>query len=204
MDSIYAQYSSYAPLNQTLNYNTAIPKKSKSKSKNNFNRQHQEFPKYQNNTSLSGYDNNNNNYYSGGNSSLAIGGLQMENSPVSEMYFSRENMKRIQKKIKKEILAQSDGKFRLEQDQDEMDLLIAMRAVFLENTKNLPGNIVSQVKELNELTIDYIVPDMMTNIRQQIGYMKDITTHPTPMDRPLNVNRAGRKTLPSATTIWGF
>ena len=37
-------------------------------------------------------------YYDGGNSSLAIRGMGMENTPLSTEYFSKENMKRIQKK----------------------------------------------------------------------------------------------------------
>lgn len=183
---------SYAQINPSLNYNTAVPKN------NNFE-DYPSFSKYQDNMSYKGEE-----YYCGGNSSLAIGGLQMDNTPVSELYFSRENMKRIQKQIKREVLRESDGKFVLKIDQDEMDLLVAMRAVFFDNAKNLPTNVVRQVKELNKLTLDYIIPDMMTNIKQQIGYLRDISHPPNPMARPLNVNRAGRKTLPSPTTVWGF
>ena len=143
-------------------------------------------------------------YYSGGQSSLAIGGLQMDNTPVSEMYFSRENMNRIQKQIKKEVYRLSNGKFILKHNQDETDLLVAMRAVFLDHSNNLPEHIVSQVKELNIQTLKYIIPDMMSNIKQQLHYLKDIDQPIQTMDRPLNVNRAGRKTLPSVATVWGF
>jgi hypothetical protein len=182
----------YAQINPSLNYNTAVPKNG------NFE-EYPSFSKYQDDMNYKGEE-----YYCGGNSSLAIGGLQMENSPVSELYFSRENMKRIQKQIKREVYNESEGKFNLKRDQDETDLLVAMRAVFLDNAKNLPTNIVRQVKELNKLTLDYIIPDMMTNIKQQVGYLRDISRPPDPIARPINVNRAGRKTLPSSTTIWGF
>ena len=187
----------YAQINPTLNYTTGFPK-----GENPY------FPKYQDNPSFSKYQDNlkygGDDYYCGGNSSLAIGGLQMDNNPVSKLYFSKENIKRLQKQIKREILRESNGKFIVKIDQDELDLLIAMRAVFFENAKNLPTHIVRQVKELNTQTLDYIIPDMMTNIKQQIGYIKDISGPTNPIDRPLNVNRAGRKTLPSATTVWGF
>jgi hypothetical protein len=181
----------YAQINPSLSYNTGVPRER--------GKEDPKFPKYYDNLKYEGDD-----YYSGGNSSLAIGGLQMDNTPVSKLYFSKENMKRLQKQIRREILRESNGKFIIKTDQDEMDLLIAMRAVFFDNAKNLPTHVVRQVKKLNEQTLDYIIPDMITNIKQQIDYLKDIGGPINPIDRPLNVNRAGRKTLPSATTVWGF
>jgi hypothetical protein len=144
------------------------------------------------------------NYYCGGNASMAIRGMQYELTPLSELYFSHENIKRIQKRIKKEIRKQSKGQYKLEVDQDESDLILAMRAVFADNAKHLPNHIVRQVKELNEHTIDYIVPDMLTNLKQHSLYLKRLDQPIQTMDRPLNVNNGGRKTLPSYTSVWGF
>lgn len=128
----------------------------------------------------------------------------MVSSPLSELYFSKENVSRIQRQIKKEIYKRTNGKYQLTVDQNEQDLLVAMRAVYLENTKSLPNHIVRQVKELNKHTINYIVPDMITNIKSQAGYLRDIDAPIVPPDRPLNVSHAGRKTLPSLTSAWGF
>jgi len=127
----------------------------------------------------------------------------MNNTPLSVMYFSNENIKRLQSQLKRAIYNMSDSKFKLDENQNEEDLLLAMRAVFLDNAKNLPTEIVRQVKELNAITIDYIAPDMLTNIKQQYNYLRDISQPLQMMDRPLNVNRAGRRTLPSYTSVWG-
>lgn len=178
----------FADINPKLSYN-------KGTSKNSYE-DRPEFSTYQDNLS-------NNNYYCGGSSSLALRGMQMDNSELSEMYFSDENMERLQRQIRREVYRESNGKFKLEVDQDKSDLLIIMRAVFLENARHLPTKIISQVKELNKLTLEYLIPDLMSNIRQDIGYLRDITTPLKPLDRPLNVNRGGRKTLPSFTTTWG-
>lgn len=137
------------------------------------------------------------------NSALAMRGVGYETA-VSKMYFSRENMRRIQQKIKTAVYRQSKGKFRLDVDQDENDLYLAMRAIYLDNAKNLPHHIVKQVKALNEFVIEFIVPDIMTNIKQQYDYIRDITLPIRPLPQPLNVGRAGRKALPSVTTIWAF
>jgi hypothetical protein len=140
-------------------------------------------------------------YYCGGASELAMKDIGYETA-VSKIFFSKENIKRIQKKIKSEVLRRSNGKFRLDVDQDENDLFIAMRAIFLDNAKNLPKYVVRQVKQLNKFVIEFIIPDIMTNIKQQYDYIKEISNPIRPPPLPLNVSRAGRKALPSTTTIW--
>ncbi len=123
---------------------------------------------------------------------------------VSKVYFSQENMNRIQKAIKKTIFERTRGQFRLDEDQDESDLLVTMRAVFLEHSRFLSFKVIHQVKELNRRTVEYIVPDMITEIKQAYGYIKDINEPIKPIPRPMNVNNAGRRTLPALTSAWGF
>jgi len=123
---------------------------------------------------------------------------------ISKIYFSVENMNRVQKAIKRAIFFKTKGQFRLDEDQDESDLLVTMRAVFIEHSRFLPNKIIRQIKELNRLTVEYIVPDMITEIKQTYGYIKEINEPLKPLPRPMNVNGAGRKTLPSLTTTIGF
>ena len=47
-------------------------------------------------------------------------------TPVGEVFFSQENINRIQKMIKYEIFVRSSGKYKLEIDQKESDLLVVM------------------------------------------------------------------------------
>lgn len=140
--------------------------------------------------------------YCGGKSSQALRGIGMENTPVSVRYFSNENTSKIQHYIKQDIFKRSNGEYILHEDQDELDLLLVMRSIFIDYGKNLPCNIKEQVKELNRITIREIVPGMMTNIQQQIGYIKDISQPIQPISLPVNVNNAGRRSLPSVTNIW--
>src|SRR5437016_2227765 len=87
-------------------------------------------------------------YYCGGGSTLAIRGMQMNNTAVSRLFFSQENIDRIQRKLRSEIYRYTNGRFKLQVDQDEADLLISMRAVFFDNAKNLPDHVIKQVKAL--------------------------------------------------------
>ena len=116
---------------------------------------------------------------------------------ISKIFFSPENMNRVQKAIKRAIFYKTKGQFRLDEDQDESDLLVTMRAVFIEHSRFLPEKIISQVKELNRLIVEYITPDMITEIKQTYGYIKEINEPIKPLPRPMNMNNAGRKTLPS-------
>ena len=125
-----------------------------------------------------------------------------EKNHITVVFFSDENMKRIQKKIREEVIKRTKGQYQLDEDQDESDLTIVMRAIYLDKCKNLPGETVRQVKLLNQQTIDYIVPDLISNIRQYFGYIKDINQPLQPMMRPMNVNSAGRRGLKSITTLW--
>jgi len=141
-------------------------------------------------------------FYCDGMASIATKLQRTDISQLGHAYFSKENIARIQKGIKKKVLEESNGQFYLKSDQDESDLLLAMQKVYEANGQNLPYKINRQVKRLNKMTLEYIVPDMMTNIKQYYGYMKDINRPLQTIPRPLQVNNAGRKQLPSTTSIW--
>jgi len=123
-------------------------------------------------------------------------------SKLSNLFFSDKNIQRIQKMIKKKVFEDTKGKFRLDVDQEYKDVYIVMRAIFLEHARNLPSQEIRQCKRLNEKVINEIVPPMLTEIKQYYGYMREINKPLTPIPREINVNNAGRKTLPSISTLW--
>ena len=198
-----------AEINQTLTYSVSPQSYNSDVSfascaNNTMYEQTPSFDKFQQKIGKNQCTTSGDDYYCGGNSSLALRSVKMDNTKVSELYFSSDNMKRIQKRLRSEVYKLSKGKFRLDIDQDEQDLLIAMRAVYLEYGKNLDKYIVKQVKALNQKTVDYIVPDLMSNVKQYYGYLKDISEPTKPIARPLDVNNSSRASLPSLTSVWGF
>lgn len=124
------------------------------------------------------------------------------NDPVGRIFFSSDNVRRIQKQIKQSVYEKTNQKYKLEEDQDPSDLIIAMRAMYLEQGKYQKTSPIRQVKQLNQRVVDFVVPDMITEIKQYYGYLKDINEPLKPIDRPMNVCNAGRRTLPSITTTW--
>lgn len=153
------------------------------------------------------------NYNNDENRIMATKGIQVgvqgktgcdDPDPVTELFFSDENVLRVQKLIRREVQLRTNGQYKLEVDQDEADLIIAMRAVLFDmyGGRFLPFKIKHQVKELNRRVINYIVPDMISEMKQEYGYIKEINKPLEPIDRPVNVSGAGRKNLPSITTVW--
>lgn len=121
---------------------------------------------------------------------------------LSHIFYSDENVARVQKLLKQEVFLRTKGQFRLDEDQDENDILVVMKSVFDEYAKHLPYKIIHQVKALNKKTIEAIIPGVITNVKQTHAYLQEINGPIKPIDRPVNVNHAGRRTLPSVTTIW--
>lgn len=126
------------------------------------------------------------------------------NSEISKIFFSDKNIKRIQQGIRRAIYIKSGGKYKMEVDQDPREIVYVMRAIFIEHAKYIPNQIVRQVKKLNILVVDEVLPSMMTSIRHNQKYLSDANQPLKIMDLPINVNNAGRKTLPGFNTIWEF
>lgn len=143
-------------------------------------------------------------YYKYGYATLVAKEWNACPTEVMKLYFSEGNIKRLQKQIRKEIYKRSNGKFRLEEDQDVLDLITAMRAVYEMYGKDLPKYTVRQVKMLNAETVQYIAPDMMTNLKQHYGYLDDIKNPINPIMLPLNVNRSGRNLLRGVAQVYGI
>lgn len=126
---------------------------------------------------------------------------QIENNDILIKFFSKENIKLLQKLIKKNIYYLTEKKFILDTDQDENDLIVAMRAVYLHESENLPNNFDMQINKLNKHVLQYIIPDMIVQIKQEYSYLKEINEPINPIPLPINVNN-GKNSLPSLTSVW--
>lgn len=126
------------------------------------------------------------------------------NSELSKIFFSDTNIKRVQRLLKKEIFNRSNGKYKMEVDQDEKELVYVMRAIYIEFAKFIPNQIVRQVKILNNKVIEQIMPSVISSIKHKEGYLKRINNPVIPIQLPINVNNAGRNLLPGFSTIWEF
>ena len=71
-----------------------------------------------------------------------------------------------------------------------------MTSIYETYGKNQSENIKDQVSELNNIVIDKSVTNIITNLKQYLGYVIDKSSLPMPMDRPsYNINSEQNKSL---------
>jgi hypothetical protein len=116
------------------------------------------------------------------------------NTPLSDAFFSRKNIIILQNALRKGVFDMSKGAFIIgPQDTDELKII--MRAIFLENSINLPTNIPQQIDALNTIIIDYAVPQIYGEVQGYNKYIQDASTMYTPFPRIGSYSNSKDKTL---------
>jgi hypothetical protein len=70
-----------------------------------------------------------------------------------------------------------------------------MRSIYLQYSKNLDYNIKEQIVELNQMVVQFCIPQITSNIKQYLNYRDTINQAPQYMEHPKNVSNSGSKTL---------
>lgn len=120
-----------------------------------------------------------------------------EKSPVSQGFFSAENVEIIQNRIRKEVFERSQPKGYVIDKQSADELKIIMRAIYLQYARNLPKDIPAQVEDLNAKVIAWSVPHILSAVDHYHFYINDISHLPVPLAQPQHLSRAGTRSLPA-------
>lgn len=111
---------------------------------------------------------------------------------VSNVFFSPKNIENIHNGIINNV-SQKTG-FKIAK-QNETELQIIMRSIFLQYGKNNPCQIAEQVEELNRKVLDYAINRIITEISQYLEYKDTVNKLPLPLTHPQNLSNAGKKSL---------
>lgn len=130
------------------------------------------------------------------NSTFYYEAVQGHTAPneVSNLFFSCNNIDALQDGIRYRIYKETNGKHVIGRQSDQ-DLKIIMRSIYLQYSKNLPTNVISQVKELNALVLDWSVKEVLSNLKQYDTYRKDVSTLPVPLELGQLMTSKGTRTL---------
>ena len=110
-----------------------------------------------------------------------------ENTILSELFFSKENILALNNAIRKGIHDKSNGLYLIgPQDQDQLKII--MRSLYLQSALNLETNITEQIAALNKLVLNYCIPQIYGEIQGYVKYTQDVSSMYTPMDRPVYAN----------------
>lgn len=119
-----------------------------------------------------------------------------EKTPVSNGFFSSENIERIQQLIRKAVYDRSTPKGYVIDKQSVDELKIIMRAIYYQYARNLPTDIVGQITDLNLKVVEWSVPHILSAVDHYQFYIQDISHLPVPLEQPQHLSSAGTKTLP--------
>jgi hypothetical protein len=130
----------------------------------------------------------------------ALYGIQ-ETSTLNQLFFSKKNMEIIQNMIRYNVYEKSEKKYIIDK-QSDIELEIIMRSIYLQHSPNLPNKTKEQIAYLNKLVSDWSVEQILPEVNQYFGYIKEIEYMPMPIDLPLNLSSKGSRSLRSVTTTF--
>lgn len=113
------------------------------------------------------------------------------NTPLSLAYFSCENINILQNNIRKGVFDKSKGEFIIG-IQDEDELKIIMRSVFLQNSLNLESNIREQITNLNTLVESYAIDQVYKEAISYLKYKRDASNMYALLALPSNSSTRGK------------
>lgn len=127
---------------------------------------------------------------------------QRETTPLADAYFSKENVDNLQNIIRASVQNTCNA----DQDpilighkpvvisrQNDTELHIIMRSIYLQYGRNMNSDIAGQINRLNALVVNESVPKIISALKQKIKYLDDIQHLPVPLERAQNISSKGEK-----------
>ena len=114
-------------------------------------------------------------------------------TPLSTAFFSGANIDILQNGLRAGVYHMSNGKYIIDR-QNEDELKIIMRSIFLQKSKNIPTGIREQIETLNKNVLDYAVKQVHGEIISYNHYINDISKINLPPEPP-KLSRSNNKQL---------
>lgn len=130
-----------------------------------------------------------------------LGGQTAECNLLNQLFFSAENIENLQTQIRYAVWMASNKQHVIAR-QDDTELVIIMRSMYLTYGKNLPTSIKQQIDDLNDLVIQEAVSKILSQIQQHILFLYHRSTNPMPLSHPENMSTTGMRQLPSVSSIF--
>lgn len=116
-------------------------------------------------------------------------------TPLSDIFFSQQNMDIVQLGMRNMVLNKTDGVYNIGK-QNETELKIIMRAMFIQHAKyrtDIPINI--QIQEINREVLNFAVPRIISSLNMKRKYLQDIQQLPMPLEHAKLMSTKGTKEL---------
>jgi len=115
-----------------------------------------------------------------------------DETQLSNIYFSRENIQILQNGIRAGVYHKSNGQYTIG-PQDCDSLKIIMRSVFLQNSSNQINNIQQQIEELNKMVLNFCIQQVYSEAQGYMKYIDDASTLVVPIAHPVMADNSDRE-----------
>ena len=114
--------------------------------------------------------------------SYSLKGIIQE-SPMSNLFFSDLNVNAIQMTIRYRIFTEKAETIGF---QSENELFVIMRSIYLQKANSVltSDKMLTNLQTLNKLVVDYSVKNIGDQLEQYRGYLKKISSAPDQMEHP--------------------
>ena len=120
-----------------------------------------------------------------------IDSLRVQRTPLNMAFFSRANVDRVQSDLR--CVIQKKLGYGISRQSDDQ-LLIVMRAVYMQDGDQSPSDPRTELERLNGIVVAQCAPIVASNIKQFLGYLEDASRIPAPLERGINTSIKGSNT----------
>ena len=114
-----------------------------------------------------------------------------ERSKLSDLFFSSKNIENIQNLLIKGVYEKSNSQIIIDKQPTD-NIVIIMRSMYLQYSKNLDTKLNEQVNELNSYVLNFCIPKVYSEAVAYLKYKKDASTMHMPMSAPIYSNKTNK------------
>lgn len=113
-------------------------------------------------------------------------------TPLNTVFFSTDNIEKIQKDIHDQVFIMSGNKHHIDRQSDD-DVKLIMRSYYLTYGRNNPMTVSDDLTDLNARVIGYASAKIFSELEFYLFYRKDIESFAPPIANPMNVHVYGTR-----------
>ena len=130
-----------------------------------------------------------------------------EPNAIAIQYFSAKNLDLLQNNLRHMVWKRTGH---LIDEQDENVIKVTMKTMYMQYGLNpkLPREprkaqqiIDAEIKRLNVMVLQDIVPQTISGVEQYLGYLRDASQNPVPIEQPKNLSVTGTRSLREPSSI---
>ena len=114
-----------------------------------------------------------------------------ERSKLSDLFFSKQNIQNIQNLLITGVYKKSNSQIMIDK-QPEDNIVIVMRSMYLQYSKNLDTKLNEQVNELNSYVLNFCIPKVYSEAVAYLKYKQDASTMHMPMSAPIYSSKTNK------------